>query len=65
MHVRVKKLIGTLATVVFLIVYCLMVMVLAVKLLPGTSGVVQLLYYVVTGLIWVIPVGALISWMHR
>ncbi|UOM33331.1 DUF2842 domain-containing protein [Acuticoccus sp. I52.16.1] len=65
MNVRVKKLIGTVATMVFLIVYVLMAMVLAVRLLPGTGGVTQLAYYVVAGLIWIVPVGALIKWMQR
>lgn len=65
MNIRAKKLIGTLATVVFLIVYCLLAMVLAVTLLPGTGGAVQLLYYAVAGLLWVVPVGALIAWMER
>ncbi len=64
MNVRLKKLIGTLVTVVFLIVYCFAVMLLAVRLLPGTNGWTQLLYYTVTGLIWIVPVGALIKWMQ-
>lgn len=65
MHVRLKKLIGTIITVVFLTIYCLMVMVLAVRLLPGTSGFVQFLFYAGFGLAWVIPIGLLIRWMQR
>jgi len=64
MPVRLKKLIGTVITVLFLIVYCLTVMTLAVRILPGTSGWVQALFYFVFGLLWVIPVGALIKWMQ-
>jgi hypothetical protein len=65
MHIRVKKLIGTLVTVVFLFIYSLTAMLLAERLLPGTSGLVQLAYYATAGLIWVVPVGALIAWMQR
>jgi hypothetical protein len=65
MNLRARKLLGTLITVVFLFVYSLLAMVLAVRLLPGTSGVVQLAYYVVAGLLWIVPVGALIVWMQR
>lgn len=65
MNVRLKKLIGTVVTVVFLIFYSLLAMVLAVRLLPGTSGAVQLLYYAVAGLLWIVPVGALIAWAQR
>ena len=65
MNVRAKKLIGTVITVVFLILYCLLAMALAVRILPGTNGFVQLAYYAIAGLIWVLPVGALIAWMQR
>ncbi|XWN29598.1 MAG: DUF2842 domain-containing protein [Devosia sp.] len=65
MNMRLRKLIGTVVTVVFLVIYAFMAMLLAVRLLPGTSGLVQLAYYSVAGLIWVVPVGALISWMQR
>jgi hypothetical protein len=65
MNVRVKKLVGTVVMVVFLTIYSLMAMLLAVQLLPGTSGLAQLAYYTVAGLLWVVPVGALILWMQR
>lgn len=65
MNVRLRKLIGTVLTVVFLVIYCLLAMVLAVRLLPGTGGWVQLSYYVAAGLLWVIPIGLLIRWMQR
>ncbi|MEM6761368.1 MAG: DUF2842 domain-containing protein [Pseudomonadota bacterium] len=64
MSIRVKKLIGTLITVVFLTIYCLLVMSLAVRVLPESNGWVQLIFYVVTGMIWVVPVAGLIKWMH-
>lgn len=65
MHPRLKKAIGTVITVVFLTIYCLLAMMLAVRLLPGTSGWTQLLYYVVAGLLWVIPIGIVIRWMQK
>lgn len=65
MGVRLKKLLGTLIIVVFLIVYCLLVMTFAVRLLPGTGGWTQLVFYTFTGLVWIFPVGALIKWMHK
>ena len=65
MNIRLKKLIATFFTVGFLTLYCLFVMVLAVKLLPGTNGTMQLLFYMVFGLLWVIPVGIVIRWAQR
>ncbi len=65
MHVRAKKLIGTGLTLVFLIIYCFIAMLLAAILLPDTSGIAQLAYFAVAGLLWIVPVGALIAWMQR
>lgn len=65
MPMRLRKLVGTVLTVTFLIVYSLLAMSLAVRLLPGTSGWTQLAFYSVAGLIWIIPVGALVAWMQR
>lgn len=65
MNVRVKKAIGTVITVIFMVIYCFAAMLLAVRLLPETSGLIQFAYYLVAGLLWVVPVAALISWMQR
>jgi len=62
---RLRKLLGTFLLVDFITLYALTAMTIAAAKLPGTSGWVQLAYYVVAGLIWVIPAGALISWMVR
>ena len=62
---RVKKLVGSIALVAFICVYALVAMTVASAKLPGTSGLVQLAYFVVAGLLWVIPAAALISWMSK
>ncbi len=65
MPVRIKKLIGTLIIIMFLVVYCLAVMVLAVNILPDANAWIQTIFYMFFGLLWVVPVGALITWMQR
>lgn len=60
-----KKLIGTVVLVLFIAVYALVAMTIAAAKLPGTSGLVQLAYFVVAGLVWVIPAGAIIYWMGK
>ena len=60
-----RKLIGTVALVAFILVYALMAMTIAAAKLPGASGWVQLAYFAVAGLIWVIPAAAIISWMSK
>ena len=62
---RLKKLIGTIVLVVFVCIYALTVMTVAAAKLPGTSRLTQLVFYVVGGLAWVIPAGALIAWMQK
>jgi hypothetical protein len=62
---RLKKLIGSVALVVFVCLYALTAMTVAAAKLPGTSRLTQLIFYVVGGLAWVIPAGALIAWMQK
>ena len=62
---RLRKLVGSVALVVFVCVYALMAMTVAAAKLPGTSGLTQLVYFVVAGLAWVLPAGALVAWMVK
>lgn len=62
---RVRKLVGTVLLVVFVALYALTAMTIAAAKLPGTSGWVQLGFFVVAGLIWILPAGLLIAWMAR
>jgi hypothetical protein len=62
---RLRKLIGTVVLVVFIIVYSLTAMTIAAAKLPGTSGLVQLVYYAVAGLLWAVPAAGLIWWMQK
>ncbi len=60
-----RKLVGTIVLVIFVIVYALTAMTLAAAKLPGASGLIQFVFFVVAGLAWVIPAAALISWMAK
>jgi hypothetical protein len=62
---RLRKLIGTVVLVVFICFYALTAMTVAAAKLPGTSGLTQLVYFVVAGLAWVLPAGALVAWMVK
>jgi hypothetical protein len=62
---RQRKLVGTVILLVFLTVYSVIAAFVGAAVLPGASGLVQLLYYVVAGLLWTVPAGALIGWMQR
>jgi hypothetical protein len=65
MNMRTRKLIGTVVLMLFLAAYALVAMLVAVALQVQSSKTVELLYYIVAGLAWTVPAGALIWWMQR
>ena len=62
---RIKKLIGTIIIPIWLIVFIGIVAIVAEILLPDLNGLMVFLFYLVTGLIWIIPIMPIISWMQR
>lgn len=65
MTIRTRKLIGAIALLVFLTVYALAAMMMAIMLQVNASKLVELIYYPVAGLLWVLPAMWLIKWMQR
>lgn len=65
MTIRTRKLIGTIGLMSFLAVYALIAMLVAVVLQVNASKFVELIYYVVAGLAWTVPAGAIIWWMQK
>jgi len=64
-NIRTRKLIGTVLLLAFLVLYALAAMLVAVVLQVRATPLVELAFYVVAGLAWVIPAGLLIRWMAR
>lgn len=65
MPVRVKRLIGTFIIVGLVVVYAFFAMTIATYRLAGTAWWQQLLYFLLTGILWVLPAMFVISWMER
>jgi len=65
MTIRTRKLIGTVLLLAFIALYALSAMLVAIILQVNASKVVELVFYVVAGLAWVIPAGLLVRWMQR
>ncbi len=65
MHIRTRKLIGTVVLIAFLAVYCLIAMVGAASPVINGNRFTELMYFIAAGLLWVIPAGVLIRWMQR
>ncbi len=62
---HIKKLIGTIITLIWLPIYALLAMGVAVHVLPHANWFVELLYYAVAGTLWILPVGLMLPWMYR
>ncbi len=62
---RLKKLIGTIIIPIWLIIFIGIVALLAEILLPNLNGLMVFLFYLISGLIWILPVLPIISWMQK
>ncbi|RUP10333.1 DUF2842 domain-containing protein [Hyphomicrobium sp.] len=63
---RKRKLVGTLALLLMIAVYAVLAVAVAIVLqVRNVSTVAELVYYIVAGLLWVLPAGWLIAWMQR
>jgi hypothetical protein len=65
MSVRTRKLIGSMAIIAFLGAYIAVVATLAEGVMRNGNWLVQLVFFVVSGVSWGIPLIPLISWMNR
>lgn len=65
MTIRTRKAIGTIGTVMFLIVYALAAMAIGGEFAVGRGLAVELLFYVVAGVVWLPVAMAIIRWMAR
>lgn len=66
MPIKTRKLLGTIALMIFIMVYVMLAMSVAVVLqVRGVGPVGELAYYIIAGLIWVLPAGLIIQWMAK
>jgi hypothetical protein len=65
MHVRRRKLIGTIVLLLFLAGYATAAAVIGSGRIRLAPQWVQFTFFLTTGLLWVIPAGLLIRWMQR
>ena len=65
MPIRLRKLIGAVALILLVTSWALLAMALAQFPVVKANGVVEVVYYVVAGLAWVLPAMPLVRWMSR
>jgi hypothetical protein len=60
-----KKLIGTVVILLWLPLYATLAMRLGLSVLPNANAIVALLFYLVAGTVWIVPIGLMLPWMSR
>lgn len=65
MKIRNRKLIGTIGTVIYLAIYCLIAMVVGGKLVVGYGVALELPFYIVAGFGWLPIEMVIIKWMSK
>jgi len=65
MTIRTRKFIGTVALLALVMAWALLAMAFAQFLRLSDNRLVEIAYYVIAGLGWVLPAMPLISWMSR
>ena len=63
MPIRLKKLIGTILLVTLVIVYALVATIVAVAQLSQSGPLVHFLFFLFSGLLWILPAMGIIKWM--
>jgi hypothetical protein len=65
MPIRLRKLVGAVTLIVLVLSWALFAMALAQSAVIKANGTIEVIYYVVAGLGWVLPAMPLIRWMSR
>jgi hypothetical protein len=65
MPLRLRKFIGAILLITLVVSWALVAMALAQAPAIKANGFVEVIYYVVAGLAWVLPAMPLVRWMSR
>jgi hypothetical protein len=64
MGTRLRKLVGSLALIAFVLIYALVAMAVAQGRITEAPAWLQLVLYAALGLAWIVPAMAIIRWME-
>jgi hypothetical protein len=62
---RLRRLIGSILLVALVIIYALVASAIAVARLGEASAWTQFAFFLFSGLLWVLPAMAIVSWMSK
>jgi Na+/serine symporter len=60
-----RKLIGVVLIIALVLIYALVATTVAAATLGAAHWSIHLLYFLVTGLLWILPAMAIIKWMEQ
>jgi hypothetical protein len=60
-----KKLIGTIATLIWLAFYVMVAAAIGGQILRHANWFVAFAFYALAGTLWIVPIGLMFPWMHR
>ena len=64
MPTRLRKLIGTIAIIVLVIIYAMLATTVAVATLAFSLWYIHFAYFLISGLLWILPTMLIIKWME-
>jgi len=64
-NIRIKKLIGTIIIPIWLIIFMALISFLAELIIPNLNGFMVFLFYFISGIIWIVPLLPIITWMQK
>ena len=65
MRIRTRKLVGAAALLVLVVMWPMLMVALGHSRIAAYYAPAQLVFYIVLGLVWLIPAALLIRWMQR
>jgi len=65
MNKRTRKFIGMILLVTWIILYAAVGMTIGAAVVANASGWVQIIFFVISGALWVVPAGLIIRWMEK
>ncbi|MTI17348.1 DUF2842 domain-containing protein [Rhodobacteraceae bacterium RKSG542] len=65
MSSSLRRFIGMVALVLFVIVYCFIALVIGDLTMVGKHWAVQITYFAIAGLVWIFPAHSIIKWMYK
>ena len=65
MNRRTRKFFGMIILVSWMVLYAAMGMTVGAAVVANAPGWVQIIFFIITGVLWVLPAALIIRWMEK